>query len=484
MTDCEMEKNEGKLVCISDFCKTVKGRRRRELTNTNTSLTRDVLIDESSHFLDDTNDSLNITLSDLIPNEQAMSNGVIMEKISATVVDVSILDMFPLENVPATTNLPTDEYATIYTKDCQLLLEIQCFNGDICMLTMAQAEEELENRRQPQWIPAIIRVLSGTMSDDCIGINAALNADAQLLPSPNFRIYVPPTLAAVVGLHDYGCMNMPLKAYISSVSEGTSAHLLPKKLTGRNASSTMLPYATKAKIVELYSPPGDYLPSMETMEMQGDEMAIRRFREERKSKQIEMLQRYFLRMENNGNVCAPRLATIGTIFAVINDCIIDDKDAEHPCGRFHNGRSFVRFYMILGLETESGVLVQCTDTAQNQNECFCWISPKAELVLVPSEKDKLFSTSRMPRLSAVWSFYRSMQNDKKQWVRKSLASSWSHPHLVAILEAMMAIETMITNAKAKILPLSYHMLHLIGNENNHITFCLDAVADSGECPQP
>lgn len=486
-----MEQTGGKLVRISDFCNRSKRHRRREHKTADNDNVQDISLDDDldvSKLLDNTFDSLNTSLAtNLIPGSSLTHNDyTTLEEKSTLVVDVSILEHIPREREPskkenedATARTRTsDEYATIYAEDIQLLLEIQIFNGDICMLATCREDTEQfivgrESGNAKQWIPAIIKVLpsSGEIGDDCISVKSNTESEC---PS-NFRIFVPPTLAATAGLYDHGCLKLPLKARISKVSKS-----IPSKSPCRRSPSAMLPYATKAKIIEVYYPPCDHLPSIKIIEMSADELAVRRFREEKKSRQVEMLQQFFFRIEGNNKKAAPRLATIGTIFAVVDGCT-DDNCTEKDGVSISTVRSLVRFYTILEIETDSRTLEQCTHVSQNYDECFCWISSSTELMLVSSRKDALVTLLRMPRLSSLWQFEMTIRNVNNVCMQNSVTTAWSHPNFITILEAIIGVEGMLMNAKERILCLSHHILHIVGNENNHINVGLDAVADSGEC---
>ena len=476
-----MEQIGGKLVRISDFCN--RGKRHRRKEHKTADNVQDISLDDLdvSKLLDNTFDSLNTSLAtNLIPGTPLTHNDYTLEEKSTLVVDVSILEHIPREpskkeNEDATART-SDEYATIYAEDIQLLLEIQIFNGDICMLAREDTEQFIfgrESGNAKQWIPAIIKVLpsSGESGDDCISVKCSSDSEC---PS-KFRIFIPPTLAATAGLYDHGCLKLPLKARISKVSKS-----IPSKSPSRRSPSAMLPYATKAKIIEVYSPPHDHLPSIKIIEMSADELAIRRFREEKKSRQVEMLQQFFFRMEGNNKKAAPRLATIGTIFAVVDECT-NDNCTEKDGVSISTVRSLVRFYTILEIETDSRTLEQCTHVSQNYDECFCWISSSTELMLVSSRKDALVTLGRMPRLSSLWQFETTIRNVNNACMQNSVTTAWSHPNFITILEAMIGVEGMLMNAKERILCISHHILHIVGNENNHINVGLDAVADSGEC---
>ena len=251
--------------------------------------------------------------------------------------------------------------------------------------------------------------------------------------------------------------------------------------------------ATKAKIMEISSPPDDFTPSMKTMFMSQDKVALRRWLEDQKSCQIDTLQQYFYRRHGsrNGNgakgekrEAVSRLMTVGTIFAVV-----DEKVCSKTIDKFDMKlRSSIRFYKIVEIETEMGILQQynANMSMSGGNEDFCWISPETQLVLLPKEDSKLVHVSRMTQFSSTWSFSQSVQNSSTSTYTYSsfVRKVWSRPSLVNVVQSIFSTGSLglnlCRNNVGSNSSLESHLIHVIGNEDDHVKLCLDAAADSGE----
>ncbi len=421
-------------------------------------------------------------------------------------VDVIVLKSIPSFDDPQTIS---DEFATVYTDDIQLLLTLQVFNGQICV--MSKPASNVRCDKVVPWIPVILKVVSpdvmAALSEQNTLSQSQLRSQSDFSRA-KYRVYVPPTIAFSIGLNGYGCLSMKVDARIACIPNSNdimkyvhsqSQSSQTSRSVQRNASevldvpdaiATTLPRAIKANIEEISRPPDDIMPSVEDLFMSQDKVTMRRNAEDQKSAQIDRLQQYFYRRcgtdasSSHGGEkkrSAWRLMTTGSIFAVVEDC--------NPVDTFSMKiRSCIRFYRVAEIETEIG------GAWDRANGGSCWVSPETQLVLL-SKETKSFAhvhMSRMTQISSTFTFDRSVQcspalksSSNKPYLYSSFVrKAYSHPNVVNVTQSIMSAGSLISTLSRENTgthsSLENHLLHLIGNEDDHIKYCLDTVADSGE----
>lgn len=453
-----------------------------------------------------------------------------------------------------------DEYATVYTDDIQLLLELQVFNGQICIMMSSscrdggcETSKQLMGRTDSDrnddpfsssFVPVILQVISPEdISTSCmpnaLQSDADADADANSSQRSRYRVYIPPTVALSLGLHDYGCLGQQCHAQIASMAGYNMSSPSTRKtlLHGRDQDPE-IEMATKVKIMEISPPPDDFMPSMTTLcmmssisssrssEAKEDQASMVKWRNDAKNRQIDLLQQYFYRCgtrddNNSGNVSGNgndtsksekkeavcRLMAAGTMFAIVDD------DASDLGAKYHQQstmdvfdwrlRSRIRFYKVMEIESSSSSLSKHADSGgrhrgrggSSPSRCYCcWVSMQTRLVLLPKEetRTKYSSISRLAPFSSIWSFRRSISatmttspDAKNEYHSSFMRKAWSHPSLVNVIESLFSMGSICLNLSrnnhASNLSLGSHLLHIVGNQDDHVQSCLDAAADSRKC---
>jgi hypothetical protein len=479
--------NDRNIVKISEFCqRSVRGRRRRRQgTVHHEGVSQEENTNDAGPTLDDSIvtipfERLEYTIQSS-PWDITERDGEMV--LGGTVVNVSILKSLPEEESPNSmknVGATLDEYATIYTHDVQLLIAIGAFNGSLCIISREGGDPS--SRRL--WAPVIIKVQH-------LGNNIATESTLGF-----HHVFIPPNIAATIGVHDFGCLELPMKAEICSLSQKMTIPP-PMKMDPQITMPTSIdpllvgiPLAKKAFLVECFCPPTDCLPSsLELLfaAIQNEEY-VKRYRKEMDSKHIDKLRKFFFRKDGDDkNKPISRLVTIGSIIAVVDDGPNIIK-SQSKCLVGTNIRTMIRYYKVDEVEMEDkGIIFYNVPPSISAN--FCKISPSTELILHSDGqkgKSKSNQVSQMPQLSSTFLFHQSTREKQEIPYNTLMRAMWSHPNLQEIVETLAAMkDTVLRSTRSRcnygfIGSLSRHMLHIIGHEDNHIKHCLDVAADSGE----
>lgn len=500
--------NKSKIVKISEFCQgSARGRRRqgRRIGNHSDGISLQGNTHHDGPTLDDSIMSIPLErLEDTMhtsPLDIAASDDETTLN-SGTVVNVSILKSLPEEKEreeenPQNANnfgaVTMDEYATIYTCDVQLLIAIGAFHGHLCMISKEQDDDLAIGRRL--WAPVILKVLHNQDR------NIAKNSTCCL------HVYIPPTIAATIGVHDFGCLELPLKAHIRSLSQKMTIPP-PMKTDAKTTISQsvddpslpadfdIIPLAKKAFVAECFRPPHDCLPtSLEFLyTATKQEEYLKCFRQEKDSRQIDNLQKFFFRESLDGTTTRrtpiSRLVTIGSIIAVVEDDSKTIQSQSNNCLVGANIRSKIRYYKVEKVEMEDKIVL-FYNVPPSISGNFCRISPETLLILQSEGEAKVDDDQicKMPQLSSTWVFYQSIRQRQEIPYARLMKAMWSHPNLQDIVKTLAAMKDTVLRSPSSRCKSGFagfaesqsrHMLHIIGHEDNHIKHCLDVAADSGK----
>lgn len=479
MTDSQ----EGGLVKISDFTKTPRKRRRRRprgQTSTTTSYISEkeeslAAFDDASHDKNLVNQSYNLLETSFasqldLQNEETRKD---MKHEDVSIVNVNIIQETFFNSINSNEtkqdNMSLDRYATIYTQDIRLLLQLRIFNGQICKLKL-HPDSYLQSHDVHLWIPVLVQVVpKGTFTN-----NERENMDRL----GQFDIYVPPMIACSMNLHNFGNLHSdkePIKAFLSSSIETECSKSLSSTLGSKDDAIDGIVTAKCVKWMEIAPPPSDYLPSLDNMIRNKDEIGLKHFRQEEKERQAKNLQYYCIGRDSKSQT--RRLLTVGSMIAVV-----DDTDQHDYGSEYQRLRSRIRFYILTEVELPNQSTVTYQKLEQEHEDLFFWISSQTKLLLDPStnEMDGLF-VKRLPNLSTTHLFDMSLKNQHVQERSfKSMYKLQKHPNYCELVESIVSAGLILTSGQNHISSLPHHLLHVIGSENNHLTECLDAVANFGK----
>ncbi len=379
-----------------------------------------------------------------------------------------------------------DEYATIYTDDIELLLALQIFDGQICMLSRSYSYGGRHDRykyHRRRKTPVILKMLNESMhmmdhpSSFLTVEHGVHSEDRSESKCTRFRIYVPPCVAATIGCYScLGVSSLETGIYLSSVSQIDIMQGGRHDLLEPNNKISPWPLATKATMVEVAPPPSDFMPPQDLSLLGDDVESRRRRREAEKTVQIEQLQAYFYSGKKGNEKPMSRLVTSGSLIAIVDD---DDDEQTIEDIEFRCCRSGIRFYKILSVEY--GTQSSTTHTMED-NDCFCFMTPDTKMVLVPNtsrgqEMDNL-DGYRLPQFDTIRSFHNSLSENAERHHSKLQMNHRLHPSFVTIVETLLALGN--HNISDDTIDLSTctspSILHIIGDEDNHMNQCFNTVA--------
>jgi hypothetical protein len=496
--------NKSRIVKISEFCQgSARGKRRqgRRIGHHSDGISLQGNTHHDGPILDDSIMSIPLEKLENTMHTSPLDVAASDEETtlnSGTVVNVSILKSLPEEkereeenpqNAKSVGAVIMDEYATIYTCDVQLLIAIGAFHGHLCMISKEDDDLAIGRRL---WAPVILKVLHNNQ-----GQNIAKNSTCC------YHVFIPPTIAATIGVHDFGCLELPLRAHIRSLSQKMTIPPLMKTDADTTMSQSVddpslpagfdiIPLAKKAFVAECFRPPHDCLPtSLEILYTATKQKEyLKCFRQEKNSRQIDNLQNFFFRESldgSTGRTPISRLVTIGSIIAVVEDDSKTIQSQSNNCLVGANIRSKIRYYKVEKVEMEDkSVIFYNVPPSISGN--FCRISPETQLILQSEGEAKVDDDQicNMPQLSSTWVFYQSIRQKQEIPYARLMKTMWSHPNLQDIVKTLAAMKDSVlcspsSRGKSGFAgSQSRHILHIIGHEDNHIKHCLDVAADSGK----
>ena len=354
-------------------------------------------------------------------------------------VSLSILTTVP---GPIHDEMNVDHDSTIYAETVGLLASLHIFQGQICLLTNGDKS-----------VPVIIQLLE----KDC-----ALRHS----PSEVFHIHVPPMIAAAVGVFPLSHDNLVAKAdaflHLGSISPRVPWN------TVSNTSPNGTPFAQSASLMEIAIPPKDFLPSLQTLSMDVEATLHKvspstlkqKVREEQRSIQIQSLQTYF---------STKRLVSIGSRIGIVEDGMVG-------VGEKSGG---IRFYKVVSMETTQESEGRGEIMPERYPTKLGWISSATKLSLRPRNDSSCSSIDRLPP--------KSIQNEFAVSTKCSSTCppplTKHKPHYMATRIAHVFVQmSSMVNRRDNYGSESafYHVLHVLGHDDNHLTECIEDAADMGK----
>eukprot|EP00978_Attheya_sp_CCMP212_P016617 scaffold43696_cov48-Attheya_sp.AAC.6 len=353
-----------------------------------------------------------------------------------------------------------DECVTIYSSSVSLFRALQLWDTSVCFLV---------GRTTPALSSSSRTTMAVLLRYDPRGTNDEQDEYAyEDIDRPT--IYVPPSVAASVGLHSF-----------ASHQHGTYHAYLTTTTTITN--NIQPPVAYKASVRPIGIPPTDYLPPLSKahrirMENHHHTNSSNHANNETadQNKDDAAIRCYFSKIGDSNNQTIPqqqrRLLTVGSIFGVVVSS--DHDNPEH-----------MRFYRVeqLLVHTEE----KDKDKSFNQLVSHGWVSPnETEVTLLPSSPHMSTTTCpRLPNVSMAYSFYKSIgtaastttttgvDNNMQTTPVAPLASRHHHPSMEAMVNALLIP---VSEESSSWMP---PILHVIGKEENHVYGCIAAAANIG-----
>jgi len=363
-----------------------------------------------------------------------------------------------------------DIYATIYTEDVQLLHALQVFDGDICNLYTITRSSNNNIKRSTA---VMVKILPPSYLPESVTLDNHNSFERR--SSNSFHIYVPPTIAASIGLHSCYPRTLEHGVFISSTS-------IAQKRVNINGSVNLIqrerlniPIATKAEILEIGVPCADYIVTPEDMYSSQGKDSNKKGRDD----QIELLKEYFYNFDGNGQKKeAYRLLNKGSIIAILCNKTHNNSflDCNNVASDKHCTES-VRFYKVINLESDDASCLQYPLETY-------WVSPQTNITLLERNKSNFYSKclQRLPQRSVIMSYLRFVQD---LIIGKSHTSTSKTSRIIPHYSANQVIQMFLTACNIS-MPLagnfgstnsSSRMFHIIGDKDNDVTSCLDDVAD-------
>eukprot|EP00550_Attheya_septentrionalis_P011427 CAMPEP_0198305602 /NCGR_PEP_ID=MMETSP1449-20131203/57990_1 /TAXON_ID=420275 /ORGANISM="Attheya septentrionalis, Strain CCMP2084" /LENGTH=363 /DNA_ID=CAMNT_0044008137 /DNA_START=78 /DNA_END=1166 /DNA_ORIENTATION=+ len=267
-----------------------------------------------------------------------------------------------------------DEFVTIYSSSVSLFRTLQLWDTSVCFLVGTPSRKMCTMAVLLRYDPR------GTNGED------ALYED---IDRPT--IYVPPNVAASVGLHSFASQHETYHAYLTATPPATTTNNIQPLV------------AYKASVRPIGIPPTDYLPPLsKAHRIRMENMHSNHTKNETSADQNKddaAIRCYFSKIGDSNNQTIPqqrRLLTVGSLFGVV---VSDHDNPEH-----------MRFYRVeqLSFHTKKHE----TDASSNQLLPHGWVSPnETEVTLLPSSPQVSTTTTtcpRLPNVSMAYSFYKSI----------------------------------------------------------------------------
>jgi hypothetical protein len=417
-----------------------------------------------------------------------------------------------------------DTFATVYTRDVELLHELQIFNGQICFLwnkcqlgvpkvttatntntntntnihtnihtshnhhTCTHCNQQRNYNYHYSKTPIILKVLPMDYQldviikddDDAYDSN---NYNKDVNPKKQYQIYIPPTIAGSIGLH--------VTTLTTSTLQSSTLYISPTIL---NCNDNNIPLATKANIIEIGKHPIDYI-------MTFDDLCNLTLKDNQQIRNDEAIKELFYNWKHNldsmnddnkskniGNNDGCRLVGIGTVFGTL----------PSTYNSYNDDNEMIRFYKVIDLECKND-----KRESNSQHDLVCWLSPKTKLTLVHKKNEgdvysmvdkysgaisKINNTTfhRLPQSSLVKTFIKSVRlchegkiNDLQVLLNDDAVISDSERLLLDDLskEVLSISSDPSFNYYGSQRILASHMLHVIRSGEKELKQSLDYTAD-------
>ncbi len=412
-----------------------------------------------------------------------------------------------------------DPFATIYTSDIRLLHDLQIFDGQVCILYSTSTGEKLPTTpQQPQHCltsPVIVKVLPSASNLTTVDQNQNNNETTSMKQryqqyqrgtnQYNYHIFVPPVLAAMIGLHSttLPCHSSTNKVYITSKIFNLR-HRVPRPLLLSPPAMNFetISVASNANVVEFGRGPTDFIVDLEDIY---DRKTQSKFHT-KYSRRLhdEALKEYFYDIESNYNGVIKkknghRLVSIGSIFAVQTEHSSFDFEKEtcksnnyfFPDNHREMGmESMIRFYKVIHVEGNNS-------TQYLNDKAIYWLSPETQITLSQTDEGSNNTTNhttslvnyceRLPQPSIVNKFVSSLKEalchdycKGEDGDESGIFKHHSFSTKMARILLALSVEPSCNIYYGTKALLSHQMIHVIGDDEVGLNACLDGAADKGE----
>lgn len=299
-----------------------------------------------------------------------------------------------------------DDYSTVFTDDNGLLISLQVFEGALCRLSNICSCCPSERRSS---VIVHLRMLPETNTHSM----KSIQSDVPVLFVP---ILTPVSIGVCESIGD----ELKHTVIIEKLNEDECHHY----------------HATSIKVMEICNPPIDFAPSFQYIFAQQNSSLIQSLDKEKDALKNSSLQRYFIQPENKNG----RLLTEGSIIATVDDPSVS-----------------ARFYKIISLSVRD-------DTTKS----YAWVTPKVDIILLPSSYESVYSIPRFPSRDFVKSFMTGSQ--------VIISPDARSPHS-ELTRALLRIGTMKIPLDSSTLP---NMIHVIRDGDTvEVNSLLDFTAERG-----
>ena len=337
-----------------------------------------------------------------------------------------------------------DLCATIYTNDPSLLSKVGAFEGSTVYSLSSQRSSPCSGRTG--WSPVLIRLLPKRAmmqdEDDETTLSGLIVSGDDISASAiKSTIYVPPCVAASAGLFQFAPASLEC-AFLRRID--------PISANGSNGGpSTRL--ASKVVVREMAAP---------TVQIGNSGLSrgsgIKRM-------QDESLRRYFLREGEQGiRDDAPRLMTLGTLFAVLD--IRDGEGATAP--HVQDIANGVRFYEVTSIVGD--------ENTKEEDTCAYVVSLSTKLTLEEDSERRKWPR-RLPILNQASNFAASVSQTLGRLTEEPHVQSprmaSQHPSIGQIIDKLLM--PLSNSLKA-----SDYMTLVVGSDSDRIDECVSGAANA------
>ncbi len=358
-----------------------------------------------------------------------------------------------------------DEFSSVYVDSPEFLVSLEVFEGQLCKLFLKS-----ENGTSPliRWVPVFLKVLPKS------SIDKVKSSPCEQRTTLHPTIYVPPCIAASLDI----CHSFPSNLhdhYLLFVSPllDSSTNLIHKNsgkivLLDKDGVTT----ANKAVIREIGVPPSDFVssfgfstshPSKWRSKTVDSVMRSDRLQKDahRNQEQLDNLKNYFF---DHTKKPKKRLMRLGSVFSVI-DTLSNNKN--HPN---------VRHYELVQADqydkTHDSMYITYPD-----DKCIFFLSSETELILTSRDQAKCYPPRQLPQSSLSVEFNNSLFG---QSISEVMMTSLKSHHCLDMLIKAIFIRGRRKHLASSGIQLEDHIVHVIGQKDDHINECLEAAADIGK----
>ena len=361
----------------------------------------------------------------------------------------------------------TDEFSSVYVDSPDFLVSLEVFEDQLCKLVLKS-----ENNTSPvRWVPVFLKVLPKSFVAK-VKSTPCVQQATTLCPT----IYVPPCIAASLDIchpfssnihHDHSCL------FVSPLLDSLYTNLIHKNVRGKTflLDKDDITAAKKAVIREIGVPPSDFVPSFgfstshpSKWRSKTVDSVIRSDRLQKdghqNQKQLDNLKQYFFDHEKKPK---KRLMRLGSIFSIVDI----SNNSNHPT---------VRHYELVQADQYDIAHRSLHETNTDENYIY-YLSSGTELILTSRNQAKCYPPRALPQYSLSVDFNNSIFG---QSISDAMMTSLDSHHCLDMMIKAIYVRGRRKNITSSGIQLEDHIIHIIGQKDDHINECLEAAADIGK----